>query len=597
MRFLPGATLLALTALLAACEGGRGENLAAAAAHRATPATAPDTTQAGPYAVSSAEYDFGRLEVRDAQGGGSYETDIHGYVVYPDAQGDGGAGALPERWPLLLFMHGRHQTCETGPGQLPVFVGDDNCPDLAPLLTPAPSYRGYDYLARYLASHGYAVISVDANDINDNDGSGDRGDLARAELLLTTLDAFAAIDRGEREDLPQLVGRLERSRIGLMGHSRGGEGVAKAVSVNRDWPTPHALHAVFGLAPTDYNTQAVPEVVYATLLPYCDGDVEDLMGSFVYDNARFDAAPAARSQPLFQILAMGANHNYFNTVWTTDDWEIHGTAADSHCGTGAPGNERDSPEQQRALGQFFMASFFRYFIGGEMDYGAYWSGASAVAASACPQGQAPCPGRFHLSLQPPAAQRLLLDATPAESALQSNARSQPVRFEGFTEVGHCTTNGRPGEGCPTATPTFAAAGMLWLRWEGPAVYRSELDGLDARGYAALSLRVALSHGEASNADGGDFDLVLIDRAGREALVAAQDGDWGAALFDPPGDPFATGGSEKTTLNMLRLPLAAFRAAEPALDLGALQALELRFGQSQPAGALQLTDLMLQGVAP
>ena len=34
-----------------------------------------------------------------------------------------------------------------------------------------------------------------------------------------------------------------------------------------------------------------------------------------------------------------------------------------------------------------------------------------------------------------------------------------------------------------------------------------------------------------------------------------------------------------------------------MALGALQALELRFGQSQPAGALQLTDLMLQGVAP
>ncbi len=573
MRYL----LAACAALLCACDGGRA--ISGLSGRDAPVAVAPDAAPAGPWAAADEDYDFGRISLRDEVTGDTHESDIHGYIRYPQD--------APGPFPVLLFQHGRHQTCETGIGQAPVFVGDDNCPELSPVLAPAASYRGYDYLAQNLASHGYAVISIDTNDVNDNDsgaGSGDTGALARATLILAHLDAFREISRSGGQGFDHLAGRLDFSRVGIMGHSRGGEGVSRTVTLNAEQDEPHQLQAVFALAPTDYMSQAVAGVTYATLLPYCDGDVEDLMGSFAYDNARYAIAgdPAAK----FQILAMGANHNYFNTVWTSDDWEIHGSPTDSHCGQQAPDHARDTPEGQRALGQFFIASFFRHFVGGEAAFGAYWRGDAAVPDSACPGGQAPCAARYHLSVHPGAERRLLIDATPNDGALARNALGGAVRFEGFSDYGSCRTNGRPGEGCAVAEPTFAAAAQLYLRWQTEAVYRSELNGLDARGFEALSLRVGVSHGDTANAGGQDFDIVLIDADGlSQALPAAS---LGPALFDPPGGAFDARGSEKTTLNALRAPLAAF----DRIDLRRLQALELRFGRV-PAGSLQITDIMLQ----
>lgn len=543
------------------------------------PAVAPDPSTSGPHVAAEQAYDFGRMTVSDEHTGASYETDIRGYVRYPqDALGP---------FPVLLLLHGRHQTCETGIGQLPIPVGDDNCPDLAPVIAPADSYRGYDYLAMNLASHGYAVISIDANDINDNDGSassGDAGALARAELILRHLDEFRAINVSGGQDLAVLRGRLDLERIGLMGHSRGGEGVAKAMAVNAERAEPHALRAVFALAPTDYNGQVAGDAVYATLLPYCDGDVENLMGAYV-----FDASRDAGAQPRFQILAMGANHNYFNTVWTSDDWTIHGSPTEVHCGERSATPQRDTPEGQRALGLFFMASFFRYFVGGETEYAAYWTGRAQVPASACPGGVAPCDARYPLSVQPGAGRRLLVDATPAEASTY-NALDLPVRLEGFSAFGNCTPTGADGGGCDVADPTFSTAAQRYLSWDAAARYTSALGELDVRGYDTLSLRVGVSHGDADNAAGQDFEVALTDVSGRRAAVRAA--EFGAALFDPPGEAFADGGAEKTTLNGLRVPLSAFAG----VDMARLESIELVFGRT-PAGTVQFTDLMFQHLLP
>ncbi len=580
MRLLVAATTLLM---LCGCDSAAPVTPPAEVPLPAVPAVAPDPAIPGPYTAAEQEYDFGRITVRDEQTGATYESDVHGYVRYPqDASGP---------FPVVLLQHGRHQTCETGIGQLPILVGDDNCPDLAPVLAPADSYRGYDYLAQNLASHGYAVISIDTNDVNDNDGSassGDAGALARADLILEHLDQFRNINTSGGQGFDALRGKLDFTHVGLMGHSRGGEGVDKTVALNATRPQPHNIVAVFALAPTDYNSQVVTNTAYATLLPYCDGDVENLMGAFVFDASRYAAADDAH--PKFQILAMGANHNYFNTVWTSDDWTIRGTATEPHCGEQAASNQRDTPEGQRALGQFFMASFFRYFVGAEADYAAYWTGRAQVPASACPEGETSCEARYHLSIHPAADRRLLLDATPDDHALTANALGLPVRLEGFSDFGVCTATGADGGGCAVADPTFSTAAQLYLSWDAPARYYSELGGLNASSYDTLSLRIGVSHGDADNAGGQDLVIALTDAAGKRAEVIAS--DYSLALFDPPGDAFADGGAERTTLNALRIPLTAFSG----LDRGHLQALELQFGRTS-AGTVQITDLMLQRALP
>lgn len=543
---------------------------------------ATDPAEPGPLELTSTDYDFGRITVTDEQTGDSYETDVHGYITYPTE--------ATEPLPVLLFQHGRHQTCETTVGQLPFPVGDDNCPDLAGVITPANSYRGYDYLVQNLASHGYAVISIDTNDINDNDGSpnaGDAGALARAELILTHLDAFRDIHRNGGQGFDALIGRLDFTRVGLMGHSRGGEGVNKTVTVNAGRDEPHQLAAVFSLAPTDYNALDVTGVTWATLLPYCDGDVENLMGAFAYDAARLIAPDD--THPRFQIMAMGANHNYFNTVWTSDDWTIHGTSADSHCGTDAATHERDSPEAQRALGSFFMASFFRAFVGGESAFADYWTGLAAVPPTLCPDGEAAgCVGRYPLSIYASAADRLVVDLTPMETALSRNALGGAVSLEGFASFEACTTTGRDGAGCGDSEPTFTAADQLRLQWTAPATYRSVLGDLDASDFHVLSLRVGLSLDDPANDAGQDFAVVLTDTDGRSARLNAS--AYSTDLFAPPGDAFETGGSEKLVLTDLRIPLTAFAA----LDFAHLDTLALHFDLTA-AGTVQITDLQFQRV--
>ena len=63
-----------------------------------------------------------------------------------------------------------------------------------------------------------------------------------------------------------------------------------------------------------------------TLLPSCDGDLTDLQGQRFTDTARDLAGDDTSLKS--SVLLMGANHNYFNTVWSpgvgpapaADDW-------------------------------------------------------------------------------------------------------------------------------------------------------------------------------------------------------------------------------------------------------------------------------------
>ena len=576
--------VLSAALVLSACGGDSDSNddFSEAPAPRTQPdpvtnTTAADAATMGDYAVAEEEYDFGRMTVYDNKNGDSYDTDIHGYIQYPqDADGP---------FPVVLFLHGRHGTCYDGWG-----IDDDDCAN------PIPSFRGYEYISENLASHGYAVISVDANDINDNDSgpsNGDTGGLARAMLVVRHLDEFRDINAAGGLGLDALMGKLDMSEIGIMGHSRGGEGVNQTVLYNRAQPEPHNITAVFSLAPTDYNTQTVSQVNFVALAGYCDGDVEDLMGNFAYDTSRY--AVDNDPYPKFQLIPMGANHNYYNTVWTTDsrpdDWTILDSDGDDPwCGENAAGNGRDTPELQQAQGLFFIASFFRYFIGHESDFAAYWNGQTPVPGGICPDGQGPCDDRYLLSVHAPAADRLVIDDTLDPASLTTNNLGGSVWFDGFSSYGICQTNGRPGEGCDVATPTFNIAEQLFMAWDTSATYRSELLGLNATDYQVLSVRVGVSHGDADNESGQDFQVILEDRDGNRVEALAS--DYSDGLFYPPGRAFydSNHGSQKTTLNAVDIPLTAFEG----VDFTNLNAVELAFDET-PAGTVQITDLVMQRV--
>lgn len=241
-------------------------------------------------------------------------------------------------YPLVVMLHGNHATCGRFDPGLGVRVDDNSqytfsgtCPSG---YVVAPSHRGYAYLAEQLASTGYIVVSINANrGINAAGGvAGDAGlNLRRGRLVLRHLQLLSQWNSsgGTPPSLGfDLQGKLDLSQVGLMGHSRGGEGMRAALAQYKDpgspWKTaigPVGFRALYEIAPVDGQTSRVLNAIGLTwnvLLPYCDGDVSDLQGVKPFDRMlRITKEKAKLAKSTFAVY--GANHNFYNTEWQISD--------------------------------------------------------------------------------------------------------------------------------------------------------------------------------------------------------------------------------------------------------------------------------------
>jgi hypothetical protein len=142
--------------------------------------TAHDPATPGPYATERLRYVLSGIRVT----GFEAPIEVVGEVVAP-------VGLAGPR-PLVMFLHGRHNTCyRDGPdGESSTFWP---CP---PGWRPVPSHTGYRYMTRVLASQGYLTVSIAANGINGQDGLfQDGGAFARSELLRHHLARWATWSR------------------------------------------------------------------------------------------------------------------------------------------------------------------------------------------------------------------------------------------------------------------------------------------------------------------------------------------------------------------------------------------------------------------
>lgn len=186
-------------------------------------------------------------------------------------------------------------------------------------------------------------------------------------------------------------GKLDFSQVGMMGHSRGGEGVRAAYNLYRDngspWPTrilaPVTFRGVFEIAPVDGQSDRVLDAdgtAWAVLLPMCDGDVSDLQGVLPFDRMVTRAlganAPTERP-PNTAISVWGANHNFYNTEWQTSD----SNGCRNHTALWS-GTEIGSAKQRQTALATLMA-FFRTHVGNtQEDFGRNLDGAFQLPASA-----------------------------------------------------------------------------------------------------------------------------------------------------------------------------------------------------------------------
>ncbi|MFE7760435.1 alpha/beta hydrolase family protein [Streptomyces sp. NPDC057438] len=304
-------------------------------------------------------------------------------------------GATGSR-PLALFLHGRHDTCYK-PGSEDDVARDWPC---AKGYKPIPSHLGYLRDQRLLASQGYVTVSISANGINAQDGeTEDAGAQARSSLVRQHLARWADWS-ARRSTAPAVVRRAPKadlSRVLLVGHSRGGEGVNRAV-MDSLYPPPAAEDGYRGpvrwkvrgtvlIAPTIFGQNPVADVPSVTLLPGCDGDVSDLQGENFVDGTRGTGRGAALHSAVYMV---GANHNYFNSEWTPgqavapafDDFATDPEEPDPVCTPGAA--TRLSAARQHRAGATYIAAAARLFVAGDDRVRPLLDGSGKRAPSADP---------------------------------------------------------------------------------------------------------------------------------------------------------------------------------------------------------------------
>jgi len=547
-----------------------------------------DPGSQGPLSVTREEYNFGDTAFTPTNFPGPVE--LLASVHYPTGLSGG-------PYPLIVLLHGRHATCFQGGGaqflEWPCTQGR----------LSIPSYQGYDYLSEVLASHGYVVVSISANGINARDNSVfDLGALARAELIQKHLDTWRSFNTtGGSPFGTKFVGKIDLTRIGTMGHSRGGEGVARHFVLNNTLGSPYGVRAVFPLAPVDFNRFVVNRAALSVILPYCDGDVSDLQGVHFYDDARYNVP--GDLAPKHYILVMGANHNFYNTIWSpstspypgaADDWLafVPGGHSDPQCGT-VGGNRRLTESQQRGTGLAYMSAFFRAYVGGETQFVPVLTGDAPPPPSATTN-------ELFVSYHAPDDPELRLDVNRllSNTNLTMNTLGGAATQNGLSPYDLCggpapqparclpnEINARQPHTTPSARSNMRGLSQLRFGWgEIGGFYRNDLPGgtRNVSRFQSVQFRVSVNFADARNIAGlaQDFSVVLTDSSG--AVASVRVADHSNALYFPPGDILAV---PKVVLNTIRIPLSAFGG----VNLNNVRSVQFRFDQSA-TGALLISDV-------
>jgi len=505
---------------------------------------------AGPFNVGQADYNFENefdLIPTGSTTPAYPDVDVRATIRYPAImKGPVQPIAGSRRYPLILFLHGNHATCPC------------SCSHACPAGDRIPNHLGYNYLLDLLASRGFIVVSVDGFDVTCA-GSISMSDYeARGRLVLRHLQKWRDWDVIGGDPWGGLFrGRVDMNRIGLSGHSRGGEGVVAAEHINRMEGLGFHILAVNAIAPTaqDPTIHYVPEVPYFLLMSASDGDVSNLQGLRTYD--RTSLAGAAAQSEKSMLWVYGANHNFYNTVWTPGN----GFACASDDGVG---EGRLTPPLQQLIGCQTIVPFFELHLQNKPAVRQLFQGDRLVEG---------------------------LDGVRMYWAYQHPDRREVDNFDFGDNPntnslgGAITTSGGFGtfdefEFKPSGPDLFNASFRhfthgLVLGWNGPQTYETVLPpaNRDVSGYKALALRIG------QILDGGVLNPLDTPRTVRVGLrtasgkVANQDFDVTGVQSVP--HPYEYNGG-KTVLGTLRVPLTQFRDGTKPLPLNDIEAIILEF---------------------
>ena len=302
-------------------------------------------------------------------------------IVFPSDTTNNQKVSGEGRLPLVAIIHGHHAFWEPNS------------------TNETRNFDGYAYLQEFLAQQGMISVSVDTNAANY---FGSMFEM-RAEMLLNGLDRMRKLDQDKNSPL---FGRIDFSRVGLMGHSRGGDAVIRAALKNqsRSKDTRFGIKAVCSLAPPDftgtakivgfsddirqYKVDQIPdvfqdgplvlrdnsEISYLVVYGGLDGDVhgqDGALGDYGTGFRHYDRATCPKAMVFIHHCA----HNRFNSVWKseTTGFDESGLSTADRAATGRLLHD----SAHRNLAREYIGGFMRWRLNGEDALAGLFTGAVA----------------------------------------------------------------------------------------------------------------------------------------------------------------------------------------------------------------------------
>lgn len=495
-----------------------------------------DLTKSGPYAVEEGIYSGGSFLGQD--------------VYYP-----ANIGSLGEL-PLVIVSHGNGH-----------------------------NYQWYDHIGEHMASYGYIVMSH-----QNNTGPGIE---AASTTTLTNTDYFLGnldiIEGGALE------GHVDSSKMIWIGHSRGGEGVARAYDriFDGDWiPVEYTLDdivLVSSIAPTDFlgTSSATSHAAnYHLWVGGSDNDVSGCSSSNITQSFHLhDRAENQRQS----ISLHGVGHGDFHDGGGS-------SVATGPCLMGRARTHR--------IMQGYMLPLFDYHVTGNpasKDF--LWRQWESFRP-----GGAPAAGCTVVDLQfreGVETGKLVIDdfqSNPSEGLASSEAvvthdldEFSEGRFDdgtsSFTDLASDPFNGFTGG---SASDSTAGIVFEFDNVDRSLVYELEPADRDWSGLGFLSFRAAQATRDVLTNDALEdltFEVALEDGSGNRSTVWI--GAWGGGIEEPyQRTGCGTGTGWANEFETIRIRVADLRHDGTGLDLADIERLEFLFGPSHgsPSGRIGIDDI-------